>query len=379
MPAEPDRAGRGYQKGMLEMPQGEVRVVPDQLLFYCRPGFEHDVAAEVAAYVKLLGWQGRSDFSPQEGYVCFLVEDERPANELHRELRFEQLVFARQCLVALPPLSLARDDRLSAIVTQVVASGWSFDAIWHETPDTNEGKALAGLIKALTRPLESTLRKRGALRRKAAGRRLHLFWTDGDRVQLGMSFAGNRSELPGGIRRLRFPSAAPSRSTLKLEEAWHEFIPRDEWDERLAEGMQAADLGAAPGGWTWQLVNRGMHVFAIDNGPMKGDLMATGLVEHLREDGFVWEPPYRLDWLVCDIVDKPARVTAMVQRWLTRRWCREAVFNLKLPMKRRWEEVERCLAQLEDALADAGVRAMLRCRHLYHGREEVTVHVRLRD
>ncbi|MCE8001220.1 23S rRNA (cytidine(2498)-2'-O)-methyltransferase RlmM [Billgrantia ethanolica] len=355
------------------------RMVPDQLLFYCRPGFEADVAAEVAANVERLGWQGRAEFIDQSGFVNLVVDDERPANELHRQLAFERLIFARQSLVALPSLQLERDDRLSPILKQVVESGWSFDSIWHETPDTNEGKALAGLIKALTRPLESALRKRGALRRKGGGRRLHLFWMDGDLVQLGMSFPGNRSELPGGIRRLRFPAAAPSRSTLKLEEAWHEFIPREEWDVRLSEGMQAADLGAAPGGWTWQLVARGMHVFAIDNGPMKGDLMATGMVEHLREDGFVWEPPYRLDWLVCDIVDKPARVTAMVQRWLIRRWCREAIFNLKLPMKRRWEEVQRCLALLEEALEDAGVRATLRCRHLYHDREEVTVHVRLLD
>ncbi|WP_104201626.1 23S rRNA (cytidine(2498)-2'-O)-methyltransferase RlmM [Billgrantia saliphila] len=354
-------------------------ITPDQLLFYCRPGFEHDASAEVAAYVDQLGWQGNAEFTPQGGYVRLVVDDERPANELHRELDFKRLVFARQSLVALPPLKLSRDDRLSPIVEQIVASGWSFDAIWHETPDTNEGKALAGLIKALTRPLESTLRKRDALRRKAGGRRLHLFWTDGDRVQLGMSFPGNRSELPGGIRRLRSPQAAPSRSTLKLEEAWHEFVPRDEWDARLAEGMQAADLGAAPGGWTWQLVQRGMHVFAIDNGPMERSLMASGMVDHLREDGFVWEPPYRLDWLVCDIVDKPARVTAMVQRWLTRRWCREAVFNLKLPMRRRWEEVQRCLNGLETALLEAGVRSELHCRHLYHDREEVTVHVRLLD
>ncbi|MBA2779955.1 23S rRNA (cytidine(2498)-2'-O)-methyltransferase RlmM [Billgrantia kenyensis] len=361
------------------MSQPENTVVADQLLFYCRPGFEHDLAAEVTGYVEQLAWRGQVEFSPMQGFLRFVVDDGRPTNQLHRELRFERFVFARQSLLALPPLSLDRDDRLSPIVAQVVASGWSFDEIWHETPDTNDGKALAGLIKALTRPLESSLRKRRALRRKAGGRRLHLFWMDGDRVQLGMSFPGNRSELPGGIRRLRFPQAAPSRSTLKLEEAWHEFIPREEWDTRLAEGMQAADLGAAPGGWTWQLVSRGMHVFAIDNGPMKGDLMATGMVEHLREDGFVWEPPGRLDWLVCDIVDKPARVTAMVQRWLIRRWCREAIFNLKLPMKRRWEEVQRCLALLEEALEDAGVRATLRCRHLYHDREEVTVHVRLLD
>ena len=79
----------------------------------------------------------------------------------------------------------------------------------------------------------------------------------------------------------------------------------------------------------------------------------------------------------CDIVDKPVRVLAMVERWLTRKWCREAIFNLKLPMKKRWDEVTRCLTTLEEALATAGVGATIRCRHLYHDREEVTVYVRL--
>ncbi|MDI5889577.1 23S rRNA (cytidine(2498)-2'-O)-methyltransferase RlmM [Halomonas rhizosphaerae] len=351
--------------------------VAGELLLYCRPGFEPDLAAELTEKAMALGWQGEADIKPDAGFVRFIAAGDAPANALHRALPLASLVFARQSLLALPPLLLPREDRLTPILDQVVASGWSFDSVWQETPDTNEAKALAGLIKALKRPLESLLKKRGALRRKAGGRRLHLLWSDGDRVQLGMSFPGNRSELPGGIRRLRFPHRAPSRSTLKLEEAWHEFIPRDEWGERLEEGMQAADLGAAPGGWTWQLVQRGMHVYAIDNGPMDKGLMATGLVEHLREDGFVWEPPGRLDWLVCDIVDKPSRVMAMVQRWLVRRWCREAVFNLKLPMKRRWEEVSRCLSGLESALAEAGVRAEVACRHLYHDREEVTVHVRI--
>ena len=357
----------------------KVSLQPDQLLFYCRPGFEDDLSAELAFHMERLGWAGRLESGMRQGIVRFMSDDSRSVNALHRELRFEQLVFARQSLVALPVLLLPRDDRLSSIVAQVASCGWSFEAVWHETPDTNEGKALSGLIKALTRPLESHLRKRGALRRNAGGRRLHLLWMDGDCVQLGMSFPGNRSELPGGIRRLRFPHAAPSRSTLKLEEAWHEFIPRSEWETRLTQGMQAADLGAAPGGWTWQLIKRGMHVYAIDNGPMQSDLLNTGLVEHLRADGFAWEPPYRLDWLVCDIVDRPARVTAQIERWLIRRWCREAIFNLKLPMRRRWEEVERCLTQLQASLDAAGVAAEMRCRHLYHDREEVTVHVRLQE
>ncbi|QEM81050.1 23S rRNA (cytidine(2498)-2'-O)-methyltransferase RlmM [Halomonas binhaiensis] len=350
---------------------------PNELLMLCRPGFEADLAAELQDRIQALGEQAEVEPWMSEGLVRVILADGRPANELHRQLKLEQLVFARQTLVALAPLQLSRDDRLSAIVDQVKASGWSFEEIWQETPDTNEAKALSGLLKALERPLSSHLKKRGALRRKAGGRRLHLVWRDGDQVQLGMSFPGNRSEFPGGIRRLRFPHGAPSRSTLKLEEAWHEFVPRDQWESRISEGMQAADLGAAPGGWTWQLVKRGMHVYAIDNGPMDKGLMATGMVEHLREDGFVWEPPTRLDWLVCDIVDKPARVIVMVERWLLNRWCRESVFNLKLPMKKRWQEVDHCLEGLKRRLEDAGVAAHIRCRHLYHDREEVTVHVRL--
>lgn len=81
-----------------------------------------------------------------------------------------------------------------------------------------------------------------------------------------------------GIPRLKFPADAPSRSTLKLEEALHVFIPADEWDERLANGMYAVDLGACPGGWTYQLVKRNMWVYSVDNGPMAQSLMDTGQV-----------------------------------------------------------------------------------------------------
>ncbi|MDO0947150.1 MULTISPECIES: 23S rRNA (cytidine(2498)-2'-O)-methyltransferase RlmM [Chromohalobacter] len=357
-----------------------MAVCPHEWLLYCRPGFEKDLSAELADKTAHAGQGGYPIAARDSGHVRFVLDPETPANEVHRALPLEALVFARQSLVAFPPLeALPRDDRLSAIVDLVVASGWSFESIWQETPDTNEEKALAGLMKALRKPLESTLKKRGALRRKAGGRRLHLFWTAGDRVQLAMSFPGNRAEHLGGIPRLKFPREAPSRSTLKLEEAWHVFVPREAWPTRLSDSMQAADLGAAPGGWTYQLVRKGMYVYAIDNGPMDDALMASGQVEHLREDGFVWQPPMRLDWLVCDIVDKPMRVIDMVERWLVAPWCHEAIFNLKLPMKKRWDEVSRCLERLASSLDQAGIRARIRCRHLYHDREEVTVHVCLLD
>ena len=55
-------------------------------------------------------------------------------------------------------------------------------------------------------------------------------------------------------------------------------------------GLKAVDLQCLPGGWTYQLVRRGMMVTAVDNGMMAQSLMDTGQVKHIRDDGFVWRP-----------------------------------------------------------------------------------------
>ena len=134
--------------------------------------------------------------------------------------------------------------------------------------------------------------------------------------------------------------------------------------------MRAADLGAAPGGWTWVLARHGLHVTAIDNGPLRPHLFDTGLVEHLRADGFAWQPPRALDWMVCDMVEQPRRVAGRMADWLRQGWCRQAIFNLKLPMKKRWEETRLCLDLVR---AETGRPVRLQARQLFHDREEITV------
>ena len=206
---------------------------------------------------------------------------------------------------------------------------------------------------------------------------VHVFFIAPGCCYTGYSFSNNNSPFYMGIPRLKFPSDAPSRSTLKLEEAFHVFIPADEWDERLANGMYAVDLGACPGGWTYQLVKRNMWVSSVDNGPMAQSLMDTGQVTWLREDGFRYRPNRNnISWMVCDMVEKPAKVAALMAQWLVNGWCRETIFNLKLPMKKRYEEVSQNLAYIQAQLDEHGVNAQIQARQLYHDREEVTVHVR---
>lgn len=354
---------------------GTTQVTLAGLLLYCRSGFEGDLVAELTARAAEAGLAGYARLQEGSGYVYFLPAG-CTVEALAQALPFSELIFARQVFPALPPLEhLDRQDRLSPIIEQAVDAGWQVDSVWHEVPDTNEGKGLRRLGKAVERPLATVLRKRGVLRPEAGGRRLHIFWRSGTRVQLGLSRAGERSEWPGGILHLRSPRAAPSRSTLKLEEAWHTFIPRASWKARLAPGMQAVDLGAAPGGWTWQLVQRGMYVHAVDNGPMDPGLLATTQVEHHRADAFYWKPPNPVTWLVCDIVDKPARVAVRMADWLEAGWCREAIFNLKLPMKQRWRTARQCLDNIEARLRETRIGYRLRARQLYHDREEITVHI----
>jgi 23S rRNA (cytidine2498-2'-O)-methyltransferase len=229
-------------------------------------------------------------------------------------------------------------------------------------------------------PLRQHLRKNGLLAKQGdqAGLILHALFLSGQQVQLGYSFSRNSSAHLMGIMRLKFPGESPSRSTLKLDEAFLTFIPPDEREHRLSSGLNAVDLGSAPGGWTYQLVRRGMMVQAVDNGPMDEKLMDSGQVKHYQYDGFKFVPAKKnVYWLVCDMIEKPNRVAKLMAQWLINGYCKEAMFNLKLPMKGRYQEVTKNLQLIKDMFADEGVSYELYAKHLYYDREEITVHARL--
>jgi 23S rRNA (cytidine2498-2'-O)-methyltransferase len=121
-----------------------------------------------------------------------------------------------------------------------------------------------------------------------------------------------------------------------------------------------------------------MFVAAIDNGPMAQSLMDTGQVQHYREDGFKYQPERsNVSWLVCDMVERPAKVSRLMLKWLANGWCQYAMFNLKLPMKQRFAEVNQDLNLLKEGLSELGFEHEVRAKHLYHDREEITVFARV--
>jgi 23S rRNA (cytidine2498-2'-O)-methyltransferase len=170
-----------------------------------------------------------------------------------------------------------------------------------------------------------------------------------------------------GPRRMADDPLAPSRSYLKVEEAYI-VLGREP-----RPGETICDLGAAPGGWSYSAAKCGARVVAVDNGPLKGGALDHPQIEHLHEDAFKFAPPpgRPFDWLFCDLVEDPHHVLKnIVEPWLARGWCRRFVVNLKFG---RVDPVAllRELRQSDSAFGRGGARA--RVCHLYHDREEFTV------
>ena len=367
---------------------------------YCRPGFEQDCAQEALRQARLQKpvIAEQSPVQSDSGYVVVTLNDQT--------LSYRELIFARQLIRLHHTIAtLPERDRLTPILDVVAALPGTFGALWLEVPDTNEGKLLTTFTRRFQPLLEIALREQGrllddtpdtvraepveasssypstssgrtgevSLRRNNFLPRLHIFFPDKNSVLIGTSDPHNSADTIMGIVRQSMPAEAPSRSTMKLAEAIEVFMDRSEQTRILKSGMQAVDLGAAPGGWTWQLVKRGIRVTAVDNGPMKGVLINHPLVQHLKQDGFKYAPRKAVDWLVCDMVEKPSKVAALIGAWFAAGWCKHAIFNLKLPMKQRVAALDSALGGIRKQLDEEGINYRMIAKQLYHDREEVTV------
>ncbi len=345
---------------------------PDSLLLYCRAGFEGECAAEIQEHAANLGLAGYARTHTMSGLVTFHGIDLPPDMDLLRTIRYHDLIFSRQLTGLVASLeNLPVADRVTPILE--VLGGTRVGDIFVETPDTNEGKQLQAFCRKFVTPVREALKRARLYQEHDPDLpRLHLLFQGSAHVMVALSYASNASPWMMGIPRLKFPSAAPSRSTLKLDEAILYFLSATQQEQRLVPAMTAVDLGAAPGGWTYQLVRRHLRVTAVDNGALTQSLLDSGLVRHLRVDAFGYRPPKPVNWMVCDLVEQPGRVALLVADWVARGDCRDCVFNLKLPMKKRFQEVMRCDAMIREKLDASGINYSLQYKQLYHDREEIT-------
>lgn len=139
---------------------------------------------------------------------------------------------------------------------------------------------------------------------------------------------------PGGLPRLAVSDDVPSRAWLKLEQA----LAWRGWDQLNLSGLHALDLGCAPGGATYALLNRGMHVTGVDTGEMDERVFQLAESKNVSFEHFripagkidLRSMPEKIDLILCDINLAPVQVLPIVERLQKSLRARRLILTLKL-------------------------------------------------
>lgn len=141
-----------------------------------------------------------------------------------------------------------------------------------------------------------------------------------------LASAGCTSPFPHGEARfVEDREGPPSRAYLKL---WEALALLRRWPQ---PGEACLDLGAAPGGWTWALAKLGARVQAVDKAPLDPRIAAMPGVTMRAESAFALDPAKEkpVAWLFSDVICYPARLLALVRRWIAAGTARNLVCTIK--------------------------------------------------
>lgn len=185
-------------------------------------------------------------------------------------------------------------------------------------------------------------------------------------VYMGCSLPkDNLSDWPGGAIRFRRDEALISRAAFKLLEAEKAFkLPLDRFTNAL-------DLGAAPGGWTSVLLERGLKVTAVDPAEMDESLSLHPKLRHIRKNAAELSfAPGSFDLLVCDMSWDPYHTCRIVSGLASALSAGgSGIVTLKLMYRKPFQSIQ----DLTEAYSEKF--EIRKVKQLFHNREEVTMWV----
>lgn len=177
------------------------------------------------------------------------------------------------------------------------------------------------------------------------------------------------SDWPGGAVRFQREEGQISRAKFKLLEAERTF------GLRLFEYRNALDIGAAPGGWTSLLLERGLRVTAVDPAELHPTLIDHPRLTYMKMNaGEARLPPGSIDLLVCDMSWSPMMMVKLVLE-LTPALApgADAIITVKLMHRKPLQTIRDVIAKLETAFR------LRKAKQLFHNRDEITLYLTYGD
>jgi len=187
-------------------------------------------------------------------------------------------------------------------------------------------------------------------------------------IHEGILYAGasyctdNLSNWNGGMHRFKKAEDSISRAEFKLLEALAVF------NINLSKASTALDLGAAPGGWSKVLLEKGLKVTAVDPALLSPDISNHPNLTHIKDVAERLKPKFPFDIIVNDMrMDMIASSKIMLNLSPFLAFDGLIIMTLKLPHKEWYKNTKRALKLLEKSYTVQGTR------QLFHNRSEVTV------
>jgi 23S rRNA (cytidine2498-2'-O)-methyltransferase len=173
--------------------------------------------------------------------------------------------------------------------------------------------------------------------------------------------------VPGGRFEIALPPEAPSRAYVKLEEALR-------WSRLpIRKGDVAVEIGSAPGGASWALLQRGVQVAGIDPGEMDPRVASDPNFLHFKSP--VAQVPREMlpdsvEWLLLDMNVEPRISLFAVDRLASR--MSDTLLGLVLTVKlNQWSFADQIPSMLEHIRAMGMSR--VRATQLSSNRQEILI------
>ncbi|CAM2783660.1 SAM-dependent methyltransferase [Paenibacillus sediminis] len=176
----------------------------------------------------------------------------------------------------------------------------------------------------------------------------------------------NLSDWSGGAIRFQKEEGQISRAKFKLLEVEKTF------NIDFTNFRNALDIGAAPGGWTSFLIERGIHVTAVDPAKMHPSLMASPQLTYFKKNAAdVKFKENQFDLLVCDMSWSPKLMVKLVTDLLYALVPGgTAIVTVKLLHKKPMAVIREVIQEFEDARMQ-----IQRAKQLFHNRDEITLYM----
>lgn len=172
-----------------------------------------------------------------------------------------------------------------------------------------------------------------------------------------------RSDWPGGAIRFQREDGQVSRAKFKLLEAEQVF------GLQFSQYSNAIDIGAAPGGWTSLLLERGLQVTAIDPAALDERVLGHPSLIHLKKNASeVKLAKASFDLLVCDMSWSPMQMSKLV---LDLQYALKPYATGIITIKLMHKKVMQSIRDVKERLG-SGFN-ILQAKQLFHNREEITL------